>query len=72
MTRGLRDFAELFMAGEVFHGSYWGHLQQAWCRRDHPNIHIMFYEDMKADLLGELRRLRDFLQVDLSEDQLVR
>lgn len=70
MTKELRDVAELFMAEEMLYGPYSSHLQQAWCRRDHPNLHIMFYEDMKTNLLGELRRLRDFLQIELSEDHL--
>ena len=72
MTKGLVDVADLFMGGEMLCGPYWGYLEQAWRRRGHPNLHIMFYEDMKGDVMGELRRLRDFLQMDLSEDQLAR
>lgn len=71
MTGELRDVADLFMAGDITFGSYWAHLQQAWQRRGHPNLHIIFFEDLKVDLQGELRRLSDFLQVDVSDEQLV-
>ncbi|XP_064120435.1 luciferin sulfotransferase-like [Macrobrachium nipponense] len=62
--------AETFLSGKAIYGSYWHHANEAWKRRDHPNLHIMFYEDMKADIMAELRKLNEFLGTNLTEDQL--
>lgn len=72
MTGGLRDTADLFMDGNLLYGSFWENLRQAWQRRGLPNVHFIFYENLIADLQGELRRLIDFLQIDVSDDQLAR
>ncbi|XP_064120327.1 sulfotransferase 1C4-like [Macrobrachium nipponense] len=62
--------AETFLSGKAIYGSYWHHANEAWKRRNHPNLHIMFYEDMKADIMAELRKLNEFLGTNLTEDQL--
>nr|XP_027236587.1 estrogen sulfotransferase-like [Penaeus vannamei] len=41
-----------------------------WEKREHPNLHIVFYEDLKADVLKELKRLNEFLGTGLTEAQL--
>ncbi|XP_047488321.1 sulfotransferase 1C4-like [Penaeus chinensis] len=64
------NFAEAFMTNGINYGSYWDHVRQAWQRKGHRNLHIMFYEDLKADIHGELRKLANFLQLDRDDDQL--
>ncbi|XP_064119308.1 luciferin sulfotransferase-like [Macrobrachium nipponense] len=64
--------AETFMTGDTIYGSYWHHVNEAWKRKDHPNLHIMFYEDMKADIMAELEKLNQFLGTSLTEEQLKR
>ncbi|KAG7156860.1 Sulfotransferase 1C4-like 6, partial [Homarus americanus] len=64
------DFVEGFMGDCVAFGPYWPHVKEAWQLRHHPNLHFMFYEDLKTDIMGELRKLNNFLSVDLSDDQL--
>ncbi|XP_066971897.1 sulfotransferase 1C4-like [Macrobrachium rosenbergii] len=59
-----------FMTGNPIYGNYWHHVSEAWKRRDHPNLHIMFYEDMKADIMAELKKLNEFLGTNLNEEQL--
>ncbi|XP_064119309.1 luciferin sulfotransferase-like isoform X1 [Macrobrachium nipponense] len=66
----LQFVAETFLSGRAVHGSHWHHINETWKRRDHPNLHIMFYEDMKADIMAELRKLNEFLGTNLTEDQL--
>ena len=51
-------------------GSYHEHVRQMWERRNHPNLHIVFYEDLEANILKELLKLNDFLDTGLTEDQL--
>ena len=43
------------------------HLSDAWSRRDAPNVVLVHYDDLQADLDGEMRRLAGRLQVDVPE-----
>ncbi|XP_064088778.1 sulfotransferase 1E1-like [Macrobrachium nipponense] len=67
---GFPATAESFMKNSMTFAPYWGHLQQAWKLRDHPNVHFVFYEDLKADIIAELGKLNEFLGLNLKEDQL--
>ncbi|XP_068242962.1 sulfotransferase 1A1-like isoform X2 [Palaemon carinicauda] len=64
------DFVQYFVDDDLMYGPYWLHLKEALERRNHPNLHFMFYEDMKANPLEELKKLNEFLSTNLSEDQL--
>lgn len=66
----LEQYVDYFVKDELIYGPYWEHLREAWPRRDHPNMHFLFYEDMKADPKAELRKLNQFLGTDLTEEQL--
>ncbi|XP_042867532.1 sulfotransferase 1A3-like [Penaeus japonicus] len=66
----LEAFVEYFLQDDLLYGPYWLHLREAWQKRGHPNLHIVFYEDLKADVMRELKRLDDFLGTGLSHDQL--
>ncbi|NYH45235.1 hypothetical protein HNR22_004962 [Micromonospora jinlongensis] len=35
------------------------HLRDAWARRHEPNVELVHYDDLRADLGGEMRRLAD-------------
>jgi aryl sulfotransferase len=48
-------------------GVMW-HLTDAWARRDEPNIVLMHYADLIADLEGEMRRLAALLEISVAED----
>jgi aryl sulfotransferase len=39
-----------------------------WEKRREPNLLIVHYADMKADLEGEMRRIAQFLDIDIPED----
>ncbi|KAG0713790.1 Sulfotransferase family cytosolic 1B member 1 [Chionoecetes opilio] len=54
----------------VVYGAYDEHVREAWERRSHPNLHIAYYEDLKADPIKELHRLNDFLDTQLTDEQL--
>jgi aryl sulfotransferase len=43
-------------------GVLW-HLSDAWRRRDEPNITLVHYDDLRADLAGQMRRLADRLGI---------
>ena len=44
------------------------HVESFWKYRDLPNVLLVHYADMKADLEGEMRRIADFLGIDVAED----
>ena len=43
------------------------HLTSYWERRDEPNIVLLHYADLEADLEGEMRRLADRLGIEVPE-----
>ena len=66
------EFCDLFMAEVMPWGGYWNSIKQMWALRGHPNIHYVFYEDLKKNLMAELEKLNQFFEFNLSEDQLKR
>ncbi len=45
------------------------HLQTFWDRRDEPNVVLLRYEDMQADLEGVMRGLAASLAIDVPEER---
>ncbi|MGW0230341.1 sulfotransferase domain-containing protein [Actinopolymorpha singaporensis] len=43
------------------------HLSDAWARRDQPNVVLVHYDDLSADLEGQMRRLADILGIEVPE-----
>ena len=41
--------------------------QTAWKYKDHPNMKIMWFEDMKKDLISKIKELSNFLGYHLTE-----
>jgi len=68
----LDEFINVFIGGAYRHGTYWPSVAEAWKRRDHPNVHIMFYEKLKKNTSGELKSLDKFLGTNLTPEQLKR
>ena len=38
-----------------------------WALRDQPNVKLVHFNDLKADLAGEMREIADFLEIDIPE-----
>ncbi len=47
-------------------GVMW-HTREAWARRDEPNVVLVHYDDLGADLEGQMRRLARRLDIDVAE-----
>ena len=45
------------------------HLQTFWDARKEPNVVLLHYNDLEADLEGEMRRLARRLQIEVEEDR---
>ncbi|MET9022580.1 sulfotransferase domain-containing protein [Actinopolymorpha sp. NPDC004070] len=43
------------------------HLSDAWARRDEPNVVLVHYDDLSADLAGQMRRLADVLRIEVPD-----
>ncbi|XP_046656673.1 sulfotransferase 1E1-like [Daphnia pulicaria] len=68
----LDTFAENFMTDRVYSAPFFPHLLDAWNKRHHPNLHFVFYEDLKRNLRGEIVKISQFLGKKLSDDQLTK
>ena len=59
------DFAtyfDLFMDNLVIYGSYFDYVTEAWQKRNHPNLCLIFYEDMKKDQATSIKKVAKFLR----------
>ncbi|MDN3239081.1 sulfotransferase domain-containing protein [Glycomyces tritici] len=45
------------------------HLADAWARRDAPNLLLVHYADLAADLDGEMRRIAAWLDIEVDESR---
>ncbi|UCH41993.1 MAG: sulfotransferase domain-containing protein [Gammaproteobacteria bacterium] len=61
------EFArEFFMAS----GGYWKHLLSWWEVRERPDVMLIAFEHMKQDLTGIIRKVAEFIDIELDEDLL--
>jgi aryl sulfotransferase len=44
---------------------FWSHVQSWWNLQSLPNVLLVHFNDLKADLAGEIRRVAHFLEIDL-------
>ncbi|MEH6592955.1 MAG: sulfotransferase domain-containing protein [Halioglobus sp.] len=51
-------------------GDYWTHLASWWARRNDPDVLFMAYEHMKEDLTGTIRKVADFMGIELDDSLL--
>lgn len=47
--------------------SFWENIRSWWAIRDLPNITMLHFNDLKADMPGEIRRLAAFLEIPIDE-----
>jgi len=47
---------------------YFSHIQSWWDIRDLPNIVLLHFNDLKADLPGQIRGIAEFLEIEIKED----
>ncbi|XP_046437572.1 sulfotransferase 1B1-like [Daphnia pulex] len=69
-TEDVEKFARYFMDDELLFSPFFPHIIEAWNKRHNPNMLFLFYEDLKKDLLGEIKKVATFLDKSLSEEQL--
>ncbi|XP_043272404.1 sulfotransferase 4A1-like [Venturia canescens] len=67
---GLKKYMEDYIETDgLFYGPYWPHLKEAWDLREHPNVLFLFYEEMRSDLPGSIRKVAKFLGKNYSDEE---
>ncbi|XP_059056991.1 luciferin sulfotransferase-like isoform X2 [Achroia grisella] len=67
-----RTFWNLFITNKVEYTPYEAHIKEAWEKRHHPNMLFLFYEELYKDLPAAVRRVSQFLNKPVSEEQVSR
>jgi len=49
--------------------SFWDNIATWWAARELPNVLLVHFADLKADLEGEMRRIAAFLGCDVADDR---
>ncbi|WP_340644856.1 sulfotransferase domain-containing protein [Phenylobacterium sp.] len=49
--------------------SFWDSITSWWAIRDLPNVKLVHFDALKADLAGEMKSIADFLEVDIPAAQ---
>ncbi|KAK2758036.1 hypothetical protein FQN54_004442 [Arachnomyces sp. PD_36] len=61
---------KMFVQGKLQRGDWFDHVLGWWNNRHLPNVHFMTYEGLKRDTDGELRKLAEFIGVELTDEKL--
>ncbi len=62
-------FVQKFVKNQVPGGWWAKHTASWWALRHKPNVHIVTFNDLKADPNGEIDRISEFLGIELSPEQ---
>lgn len=66
-TITLDEFGRKFFMAS---GGYWKHLLSWWEVRERPDVMLIAFEHMKQDLTGTIRKVAEFIDIELDEDLL--
>ena len=61
---GPRQFFHDWLDGEVALWPYWPNVQSWWNIRHEPNVLLVHFNELKADLPGQIRRISEFLGIE--------
>ena len=64
------EFFTWYQDGSMFNGDCLDWSLGMWKERHHPNVHLMFYEDMVKNLKPETQKLAEFLGLERTEEQI--
>ncbi|CAF4350491.1 unnamed protein product, partial [Rotaria sordida] len=63
-------FFEAFINGNVPFGDYFEHLHSIWQHKNDVNVFLTSFEEIKRDLPGVIRRIAQFMNIELSDNLL--
>lgn len=53
----------------LYDWSYWAHVQSWWDIRNLPNVQLFHFNNLKADMPGEIRKMAGFLGIEIDEER---
>ncbi len=69
-TGGVQEFFHDWLDNDAYADwPYWSHIQSWWDIRDVPNVYLLHYNDLKADMPGGIRRIAEFLEIEIDEER---
>lgn len=68
----VEEWLNLFLFGKFQYGSWAEHLAGFWPWRDRDNVLFLTFEEMKADHAGVVRRIAEFMGVELADEEFTR
>ena len=71
-TRGFDRFVEEFVGGTATGLGFWGDHVLSWLEADPAKVHVVRYEDLRADPAGGLAAMLDFLGISRSHEEIER
>ncbi len=45
---------------------FWENVRSWWAVRDLPNVHLVHFEALRRDMVGEIHRIADFLEIEVA------
>lgn len=48
---------------------FWENMRSWWEIRDLPNVYMLHFNELKADMAGEIRKLAAYLDIEINEDK---
>jgi len=67
-TGDFPTYFDLFMDNLVLYGPYFDYVKEVWEQRNHPNVCLLFFEDMKKDMTASIKKVAQFLGKDISDE----
>uniref|UniRef100_A0A2A4K5L1 Sulfotransferase domain-containing protein n=1 Tax=Heliothis virescens TaxID=7102 RepID=A0A2A4K5L1_HELVI len=64
-----KEFWDLFKNDLIMHTPIFPHVEEAWQKREHPNMMFLFYEELQNDLRQVIERVCRFLDKEYSKEQ---
>ncbi|CAH2240198.1 jg1763 [Pararge aegeria aegeria] len=64
-----KPFWNYFITDNMFSAPYFGHVLEAWEKRNHPNMLFLNYEEVVKDLPAAVGRVANFFDKTLSNEQ---
>jgi len=49
--------------------SFWEHMRSWWAIRDLPNVKVLHFSELKADMQGKIRDIAQFLNIKINEEK---
>ncbi|RLT43887.1 MAG: sulfotransferase domain-containing protein, partial [Chloroflexi bacterium] len=69
ITYSVDEFLQTYLGDHFFFGSWAAHLAGYWAWRERANVLLLFYNELKKEPAGSVRRVADLLGVTLTEAQ---